>query len=141
MTSEHEPIPPDDVAALFGRCDLPISMRCAVAVSGGSDSTALMVLFAEWLRREGRAAGLHTVLTIDHGLRPESASEARGVAAQAARLGFHHATLAWDGPKPQTGIQAAARSMRYRLMGDYMRANDIATLLTGHTRDDRPRRC
>lgn len=137
MTREHELIPPDEAAALFGRCDLQPSMRCALAVSGGSDSTALMVLFAEWLHREGRAAGLHTVLTIDHGLRPESVSEARAVAAQAARLGFHHATLAWEGRKPQTGIQAAARRMRYRVMGDYMRANDIATLLTGHTQDDR----
>ena len=42
----------------------------------------------------------------------------------------------WDGSKPQTGIQAAARTARYRLIADYMRANDIILLLTGHTRDD-----
>ena len=52
-------------------------------------------------------------------------------------LGFPHATLLWEGPKPQTGIQAAARHARYRLMGEAMRANRIALLFTGHTRDDR----
>lgn len=111
-------------------------MQAALAVSGGSDSVALMVLFADWLRQQGKDAGLHTVLTVDHGLRLESASEARAAAAQAQSLGFKHATLAWGGAKPTTGIQAAARGARYRLMADYMMANGIALLLTGHTRDD-----
>ena len=112
-------------------------MRCALAVSGGSDSTALMVLYADWLRQQGADMGLHMVLTVDHGLRAESAAEARAVAAQAESLGFPHATLLWEGSKPQTGIQAAARHARYRLMGNAMRANGIALLFTGHTRDDR----
>ena len=56
-------------------------MRCALAVSGGSDSTALMVLYADWLCQQGADMGLHMVLTVDHGLRPESAAEARTVAA------------------------------------------------------------
>jgi len=112
-------------------------MRCALAVSGGSDSTALMVLFADWLCQQGVATALHTVLTVDHGLRPESAAEARAVAARAESLGFLHAALVWEGPKPQTGIQAAARNARYRLMGNSMRAGGIALLLTGHTQDDR----
>ena len=112
-------------------------MRCALAVSGGSDSTALMVLYADWLCQHGADMALHMVLTVDHGLRPESAAEARTVAAQAERLGFPHATLVWEGPKPCTGIQAAARNARYRLMGNAMRAKGIALLLTGHTQDDR----
>jgi tRNA(Ile)-lysidine synthase len=130
------PIRPDELAALFGRWEPVSSAATALAVSGGSDSTALMVLFADWLRQSGQEAGLPTVLTVDHRLRPESAREARAVAAAAAALGFRHATLVWDGPKPQTGIQAAARTARYRLIADYMRVNDIALLLTGHTRDD-----
>jgi len=121
---------------LFGRWGPAPFAKTALAVSGGSDSTALMVLFADWLRQGGQDAGLHTVLTVDHGLRPDSAAEACAVAAAAAVLGFRHATLAWDGAKPQTGIQAAARTARYRLIADYMRANDIPLLLTGHTRDD-----
>ena len=138
--SEYLSIRPDELAALFGPwCPVP-SAATALAVSGGSDSTALMVLFADWLRHSGQDAGLHaglhTVLTVDHRLRPESAAETQAVAAVAAALGFRHATLVWDGPKPQTGIQAAARTARYRLIADYMCVNDIALLLTGHTRDD-----
>ena len=75
-------------------------------MSGGSDSTALMVLFADWLRQRGADAGVHTVLTVDHGLRPESAAEAQAVADQAAALGFRHAILAWR------RAQAAARASR-----------------------------
>ena len=67
---------------------------------------------------------------------PESAAEAEAVAGLAARLGFRHATLVWEGPKPQTGLQAAAREARYRLMGDHLRARATPTLLTAHTRDD-----
>lgn len=137
MTDNQDPLRPDDLAALFARCGLGPSTRCALAVSGGSDSTALMVLFADWLCQQGVDTALHTVLTVDHGLRPESAAEARAVAAQADRLGFPHAILVWEGPKPQTGIQAAARNARYRLMGNSMRASGIALLLTGHTQDDR----
>ena len=137
MTDNQDPLRPDDLAALFARCGLGPSTQCALAVSGGSDSTALMVLFADWLCQQGVDTALHTVLTVDHGLRPESATEARAVAAQADRLGFPHAILVWEGPKPQTGIQAAARNARYRLMGNSMRASGIALLLTGHTQDDR----
>ncbi|HZT46442.1 MAG TPA: tRNA lysidine(34) synthetase TilS [Hyphomicrobiaceae bacterium] len=108
----------------------------ALAVSGGSDSTALMVLFADWLKEQGLAAGKHTVLTVDHGLRPRSGAEAERVAAQAAALGFRHATLVWAGEKPPSGVQAAARAARYRLMLAHMQAHGIGTLVTAHTRDD-----
>jgi tRNA(Ile)-lysidine synthase len=108
----------------------------ALAVSGGSDSTALMVLFADWLRQRGSNFAHHTVLTVDHRLRPKSSAEAEAVASLAAGLGFRHATLVWEGAKPQTGLQAAAREARYRLMGEHARANGIAALLTAHTLDD-----
>lgn len=134
MPSDNEPIRPDELEAIFG--SFHAAKPCALAVSGGSDSVALMVMYADWLRQKQQDAGLHTVLSVDHGLRPESAREARAVAAQAAALGFRHATLAWEGSKPQTGIQAAARTARYRLMGDYMRSRAIALLFTAHTRDD-----
>ena len=97
MSIECEAIRPDELAAIFEGCGLRPSMRCALAVSGGSDSTALMVLFADWLQREGVPAGRHLVLTVDHGLRADSGVEAQQVAAQASRLGFRHATLIWDG--------------------------------------------
>jgi tRNA(Ile)-lysidine synthase len=134
MDETHAPIQPDELDGLFAR--FAALGPCALAVSGGSDSTALMVLYADWLRRRREQPKRCTVLTVDHGLRQSSAGEARAVAATAAELGFRHATLAWEGQKPRAGIQAAARAARYRLMGDYMLAHGINLLLTGHTRDD-----
>jgi tRNA(Ile)-lysidine synthase len=134
MDDSHAPIQPEELDGLFARF---ASMGpCALAVSGGSDSTALMVLFADWLRRRREQPKRCTVLTVDHGLRASSADEARAVAATAAEMGYRHATLPWEGQKPRAGIQAAARAARYRLMGDYMRDHGIALLLTAHTRDD-----
>lgn len=136
-TSDNRPIGVDELACLFSPFlqDHPVE-PVALAVSGGSDSTALMVLFVDWLRQEDGDPGRHTVLTVDHRLRPESAAEAREVADRAAALGFRHATLVWEGEKPRTGLQAAARAERYRLMGDYASAHAIGTLFTAHTRDD-----
>src|SRR5262245_17359978 len=137
MPMSADPIRSDELDGLFARffggADVA---RTALAVSGGSDSTALMVLFADWLRQIGKSARDHIVLTVDHGLRPESAAEARGVASRAEALGFGHAVLAWEGAKPSTGLQAAARSARYRLMADYAHSHGLALILTGHTADD-----
>ena len=135
MTCASDPIRPDELEALFGAYGL-CAGPCALAVSGGSDSTALMVLFADWLRQAGADPKAHTVLTVDHRLRPESAAEAQMVADRAAALGFSHATLVWQEEKPPTGIQAAAREARYRLMRENLHARAIATLLTAHTLDD-----
>jgi tRNA(Ile)-lysidine synthase len=136
MSHDSRPIQSDELEALFGPYAQRTDQACALAVSGGSDSMALMVLFADWLRQRGADAGAHTVLAVDHRLRPESAAEARAIADQAAELGFRHAIIAWDGAKPRTGVQAAAREARYQLMCAYMGAHDIATLFTAHTRDD-----
>jgi tRNA(Ile)-lysidine synthase len=134
MENAGDPIRPEETEALFA----PFAglMPCALAVSGGSDSTALMALFADWLRLCGDDLQRHVVLTVDHGLRPESAAEARAVAAAAHAAGYRHTTLVWLGPKPVTGIQAAARAARYRLLGDHLRATGLRLLLTAHTRDD-----
>jgi tRNA(Ile)-lysidine synthase len=136
VTAADEPIRPDELDALFSALGCSAGERVALAVSGGGDSTALMVLFAQWLQQRNADPAAHVVLTVDHGLRPESAAEAAAVAIQAAALGFRHSTLVWEGAKPQAGLQAAARAARYALMGDYADANGISTLLTGHTLDD-----
>jgi tRNA(Ile)-lysidine synthase len=108
----------------------------AVAISGGSDSTALLHLLLDWQRGTGKSGPQITALTVDHGLRPESADEARAVALACGRLGVHHVSLVWTGEKPATGIQAKARQARYDLMTGWCRAHDVPVLLTGHTADD-----
>ena len=137
MPTPADAIRPDELDGLFARFfAAPAAERAALAVSGGSDSTALMVLFADWLRHVGRPASAFGVLTVDHGLRPGSADEAREVADSATALGFRHAILAWQGAKPSTGLQAAARAARYRLIAEYARAHGVCLVLTGHTADD-----
>lgn len=109
---------------------LSVAGPVVLAVSGGPDSTALMHAAAA----TGRT-GLG-VATVDHRLRVESAGEAERVAVTAAKLGMTHETLVWSGPKPSTGLAAAARAERYRLLADHARALGAGLVLTGHTRDD-----
>jgi tRNA(Ile)-lysidine synthase len=77
-----------------------------------------------------------TVLTVDHGLRPGSAAEARQVGQWCRGLGLAHHTLNWTGASSGSGIQARARKARYDLMADWCNANAATALLTAHTRDD-----
>jgi len=127
------PIADSEVARMFdGYAD---RSAIALAVSGGADSLALMVLAGRW--RAARVTGPAIwVLTVDHRLRPTSAAEAAGVATIAKRFGMRHRILKWDGPKPSTGIEEAAREARYRLLcraADRVGATDV---LTAHHRDD-----
>jgi tRNA(Ile)-lysidine synthase len=106
-----------------------------LAVSGGPDSTALLVLAARWAKRLKRAPKLVAV-TIDHGLRAEAAREAAAVKRLARRLGVAHRTLRWGGRKPKTGLQEAARDARYRLLAQAAASAGYAHILTAHTLDD-----
>ena len=94
-----------------------------LAVSGGADSMALLHLTARWRARLGPGAPAVSVATVNHGLRPEAAGEAAWVAAQANALGLDHRILVWDGPKPGTGLQEAARAARYRLLAEHLVAS------------------
>jgi tRNA(Ile)-lysidine synthase len=107
--------------------------RLAVAVSGGSDSMALLLLARDWARPRG---GGVFALTVDHGLRAESAAEARQVAARCAALGIDHAILLWEGPRPSSGIEAAAREARYRLLEAWCSEHGVLHLLLAHQRED-----
>jgi tRNA(Ile)-lysidine synthase len=136
MTSVDRSILRPALDGLFGSLIGKPAAGVALAVSGGSDSTALMVLFAEWLAHTGQSPADIFVLTVDHGLRQQSRAEAEWVAQMAARLGFRHAILPWAGAKPKTGVQAAARAARYRLLAEFMGANGLRFLMTAHTADD-----
>jgi tRNA(Ile)-lysidine synthase len=105
----------------------------AVAVSGGADSLALCLLAAAWARREGRPL---TALTVDHGLRPNSAAEAAQVRDWLAARGIAHVILNWTGPKPVAGLQAVARRARYDLLLTWCRGAGVRDLLVAHHRDD-----
>lgn len=105
----------------------------AVAVSGGPDSMALCSLADGWARGRG---GRVQALTVDHGLRPESADEAACIAGWLGGLGIGHAVLSWRGSKPASGIQAAARAARYRLLDEWCRAAGVLHLLLAHHQDD-----
>jgi len=105
----------------------------AVAVSGGPDSLALVLLADRWARQQGGAA---RALTVDHGLRPESAEEARTVAGWLAARAIPHEILIWGGDKPASGIQEAARDARYGLMAEWCRTHGCLHLLAAHQRED-----
>jgi len=111
----------------------------AIGVSGGADSMALMHLLARWQRALGdrgeRIANI-LVMTVDHGLRAASRSEAEWVGEQAQLLGFDHITLQWLGRKPETGVQDAARRIRYELMIGASLEADCGALVVAHHAED-----
>lgn len=125
------PLAPEEFAALIDH--LGPFERCpdiAVGVSGGPDSLALALLLGDWAASRG---GRVLALTVDHGLRPESAVEAGRVAAWlAGRPRIEHHILRWDGAKPATGIQAKAREARHRLMTDWCRTQGARHLALAH---------
>ncbi|QJU59549.1 tRNA lysidine(34) synthetase TilS [Sphingomonas sp. AP4-R1] len=102
----------------------------AVAVSGGPDSLALLLLASAAL--PGRVAAV----TVDHGLRPEAAGEARFAADLCTVLSVPHATLRVTVADDPAGIQAAARRERYAAMAQWAHARGIAALATAHHLDD-----
>lgn len=131
------PLTDDEFAALMDRLG-PFEARphIAVAVSGGRDSLCLALLLQRWARRR---RGKITALTVDHGLRPDSAAEARTVGRWLPAHKFGHTILTWNRrnqPPPGSGLQAAAREARYRLLCGHCRNLGILHLALGHQRDD-----
>ncbi|RCS23717.1 tRNA lysidine(34) synthetase TilS [Phyllobacterium salinisoli] len=127
--------PPLDPARIFAPIDFSHQHAVMAAVSGGGDSLALLFLLKEHLCGISDAPELIAV-TIDHGLRPDSADEAEAVARLCRSHGISHRILRWEGQKPQAGIPAAAREARYRLLVEAAREARASFLFTGHTLDD-----
>ncbi len=121
-------------AAAFAALDaLRPEGALGLAVSGGGDSLALMLLAAEWGAARGERLA---VASVDHGLRPEAAAEAAGVVARAGALGLPAAVLRWEGWDGRGNLQAAAREARTALLAGWAAREGLAAVALGHTLDD-----
>ncbi|UXT43250.1 tRNA lysidine(34) synthetase TilS [Agrobacterium tumefaciens] len=107
-----------------------------VAISGGSDSTGLLLALHEAMAEMDRDGLRLSAVTVDHALRAESADEARKVAMLCAELGIPHLTRRWDGAKPASGLSEASRLARYRLIAEVARETRADLVVTGHTVGD-----
>jgi tRNA(Ile)-lysidine synthase len=125
-------IGPAERQALFR----PFDRRSGVllAVSGGADSTALLLLAAQW-RDEGGATPL-AIATIDHAIRPESAAECDKVAALAHGFALPCRVLKWEGDKPSTRLQERAREARHALLARACLEAGADAIALAHTLDD-----
>jgi tRNA(Ile)-lysidine synthase len=121
------------LAAELERLFRPLKLydHVALAVSGGPDSVALLRLAASW-----NGGPKFSVLTVDHGLRPDSALEAARVETWARALGLGAHVLTLTGQRLRTSIQAAAREGRYRRMAEWCAGNGARGIVTAHTLDD-----
>jgi tRNA(Ile)-lysidine synthase len=124
---------PAFTAALDRRLRLGATAPLAVGFSGGGDSLALLILALDWARAHGRPV---VSLTVDHQLNPASAGWTAEALAKARALGAEARALAWTGPKPTSGLSAAARAARHALLAQAAREAGAAVLLLGHTADD-----
>ncbi len=129
------PVSDAEAATLFN--PLRTYKLVVLAVSGGADSTSSCILWRGGSRlNAGTPMPRIEVATVDHGLRPESGAEASWVREQAKALGLSHTTLVWDGVKPASGIQDAARRARYDLLATHAGRESPAAVVTAHTQDD-----
>src|SRR5215212_9639633 len=105
--------------------------RIGVAVSGGPDSLALLLLAA------AARPGLVEAATVDHGLRPESRAEAEMVAAVCERIAVRHEILKVEWKKSaDRNLQARAREARYQKLGDWAHKRRLTAVATAHHLDD-----
>ncbi|SCB59365.1 tRNA(Ile)-lysidine synthase [Rhizobium aethiopicum] len=129
-------VAPPQQAILKFLASLRSPARILVAISGGSDSTGLLLLLAEAVKAAPHLQISLCAATVDHALRAGSADEAREVAGLCASLGIPHTVATWHGDKPKTAIMAAAREARYGLLAEAAEAFGADLIVTGHTFDD-----
>ena len=120
-------------AGLSARLETGIDRPLALALSGGGDSIALLRVAADWARENGRRL---LALTVDHGLSADSAAWTAFAESAAREAGAEWRGLGWTGLKPTTGLPAAARMARHRLIAQAAREAGARVVLFAHTADD-----
>ncbi len=103
--------------------------RLAIAVSGGVDSVCLL----HWAVQSGLNV---TALHVNHGLRDAADTETKYVIDLCKKLSVPYQIFYWTNDKPTTGLEAAARDVRYKFMTDWCAENNIDALMVAHQADD-----
>jgi tRNA(Ile)-lysidine synthase len=104
-----------------------------VAVSGGSDSTGLLLLLSQWAKTTGVVL---KAITVNHGLREEAQAEALQVGRQCAGQNIDHQIVALDATQRTGNLQDWARRERSRAISNWAQAGGFNTVALGHTQDD-----
>ncbi|WP_339933388.1 tRNA lysidine(34) synthetase TilS [uncultured Brevundimonas sp.] len=118
---------------LDARLEFNVERPVVLALSGGGDSMALLDLAALWAARRGRRL---LAVTVDHGLNPDSGRWNAIAARAAAAVGVEWRGIRWEGPRPSTGLPAAARAARHALIADVAREAGARVMLFAHTSSD-----
>lgn len=120
-------------ARLDARLMRDVGHALVLGLSGGGDSIALLDIVADWAGRHGRRL---LAVTVDHGLNPDSRDWSRFCAEACARRGVDWIERRWEGDKPASGLTAAARMARHRLIAETARTAGARVVLLAHTADD-----
>lgn len=124
---------PDLIAAIAAQFLPHAPSKVGVAVSGGSDSMALLVLMAAFTQKHDTE--LHAI-SVDHGLREGAQAEIKLVTDLCGKLGVAHHVEYWSNWDGVGNLQGSARAARYELITDWAQANDISCIVLGHTAND-----
>ena len=128
------PISDDEARGLLSR--LRAWPGAVLAISGGPDSLALMLLVAAQIGRDKAGWPPMVVGTVDHGLRPQAADEARAVAMLARERGLPVEILTIAERPPAGGVGTWARQQRYSLLAALALRHGLAHIVTAHHLDD-----
>lgn len=108
---------------------IPNAGKIGVAVSGGGDSVFMLLVLKQ---------GGHDIeaITVDHGLRPEAATEAEWVSELCKSIGVPHRIMRWTEHDDIRNVQGDARNARYDLIREWADERGISQVAIGHNEDD-----